>query len=193
VFLCVCLSVSLKDDEFLRSVRVYFFEDFLQTRQYRSLEVRTTRQGGAAHTSSPPPPPHVLVLLLMVVVAGAVLSPWRLVMVCGDQHSAVVLTIVWLCFGMSWYQVILRAKYDTSAYMWSLACITFELLTGNLLFDLKTGELKHIQELKPWGLKVPCDKYSFSDTEAGQIADFLIPLLDFNPQVGWGAVERWWA
>lgn len=39
-----------------------------------------------------------------------------------------------------WRQVILRAKYDTSADMWSLACITFELLTGDLLFDPKTGE-----------------------------------------------------
>jgi len=34
----------------------------------------------------------------------------------------------------------LGAKYDTSADMWSLACIIFELLTGDLLFDPRTGD-----------------------------------------------------
>ena len=32
-------------------------------------------------------------------------------------------------------QVIVGMPYDTSADMWSLACIVFELLTGDLLFD----------------------------------------------------------
>jgi serine/threonine protein kinase len=36
-------------------------------------------------------------------------------------------------------EVILGAKYDTSADMWSLACIIFELLTGDLLFDPQSG------------------------------------------------------
>jgi len=39
-------------------------------------------------------------------------------------------------------QVILGADYDTSADMWSLACIVFELLTGDLLFDPRAGRLK---------------------------------------------------
>ena len=30
-------------------------------------------------------------------------------------------------------------RYDTSADMWSLGCITFELLTGDLLFDPREG------------------------------------------------------
>ena len=37
-------------------------------------------------------------------------------------------------------EVILGAKYGTSADMWSLACIIFELLTGDLLFDPHSGE-----------------------------------------------------
>ena len=37
-------------------------------------------------------------------------------------------------------EVILGARYDTSADMWSLACITFELLTGDLLFDPHAGK-----------------------------------------------------
>lgn len=37
-------------------------------------------------------------------------------------------------------EVILGAKYGTSADMWSLACIMFELLTGDLLFDPHSGK-----------------------------------------------------
>jgi serine/threonine protein kinase len=35
--------------------------------------------------------------------------------------------------------VIVQAGYDTSADMWSLACLCFELLTGDLLFDPQSG------------------------------------------------------
>ena len=31
-------------------------------------------------------------------------------------------------------------RYDTSADMWSLGCMTFELLTGDLLFDPRAGD-----------------------------------------------------
>jgi hypothetical protein len=37
-------------------------------------------------------------------------------------------------------EVILGSKYDTSADMWSLACIVFELLTGDLMFDPHAGD-----------------------------------------------------
>lgn len=36
-------------------------------------------------------------------------------------------------------QVLLGAKYDTAADMWSLACMVFELITGDLLFDPRSG------------------------------------------------------
>ena len=36
--------------------------------------------------------------------------------------------------------MILGAAYDTSADMWSLACLGFELLTGDLLFDPRSGD-----------------------------------------------------
>ena len=36
-------------------------------------------------------------------------------------------------------EVIVGADYDTSADVWSLACIVFELLTGDLLFDPRAG------------------------------------------------------
>jgi serine/threonine protein kinase len=37
-------------------------------------------------------------------------------------------------------EVIINAGYDTSADMWSLACIVFELLTGDLMFDPHSGK-----------------------------------------------------
>ena len=37
-------------------------------------------------------------------------------------------------------QVITGAKYSTPADIWSLACITFELVTGDLLFDPRSGD-----------------------------------------------------
>lgn len=37
-------------------------------------------------------------------------------------------------------EVLLGAKYSTSADMWSLACVIFELVTGDLLFDPRSGD-----------------------------------------------------
>jgi hypothetical protein len=37
-------------------------------------------------------------------------------------------------------EVLLGASYDTSADMWSMACIVFELLTGDLMFDPHAGK-----------------------------------------------------
>jgi len=36
-------------------------------------------------------------------------------------------------------EVLIGSKYDTSADMWSMGCICFELLTGDLLFDPREG------------------------------------------------------
>merc|ERR1712087_852159 len=37
-------------------------------------------------------------------------------------------------------EVLIGSKYDTSADIWSLGCMTFEPLTGDLLFDPRAGE-----------------------------------------------------
>ena len=119
-------------------------------------------------------------------------------------------------------EVLVGSKYDTSADMWSLGCMTFELLTGDLLFDPRAGDdydrdedhlamfqellgrmpkrlalegkyskqffdkkggLKHIKTLKFWPIQdVLCEKYHFAREDADAIADFMRPLLDFDPK-----------
>ena len=119
-------------------------------------------------------------------------------------------------------EVLIGSKYDTSADIWSLGCMTFELLTGDLLFDPRAGEdydrdedhlamfqellgkmpkrlalegryssnffdkrgnLKHIKQLKFWPVQdVLVEKYNFRKADAQDIADFMTPLLDFDPK-----------
>lgn len=50
-------------------------------------------------------------------------------------------------------------------------------------FFNRKGELKHIQGLKFWGLEdVLVDKYRLPRADARAAADFLRPILDFDPQ-----------
>lgn len=119
-------------------------------------------------------------------------------------------------------EVILGSKYSTSADLWSFACICFELVTGDVLFDPHScdnydrdedhlalmmellgtmprkialggrysreffnrhGDLRHIRRLRFWPLdKVLVEKYEFSEQDAKDMADFLIPILDFDPE-----------
>jgi serine/threonine-protein kinase SRPK3 len=100
--------------------------------------------------------------------------------------------------------------------------MTFELLTGDLLFDPRAGDeydrdedhlamfqellgkipkrlaidgkysknffdkkgnLKHIKSLKYWPVQdVLMEKYHFSPADAQGVADFITPLLDFDPK-----------
>uniref|UniRef100_A0AAR2KM63 non-specific serine/threonine protein kinase n=1 Tax=Pygocentrus nattereri TaxID=42514 RepID=A0AAR2KM63_PYGNA len=47
----------------------------------------------------------------------------------------------------------------------------------------RTGDLKHITKLKPWGLlEVLLDKYEWSREEAESFTDFLLPMLELVPE-----------
>lgn len=50
------------------------------------------------------------------------------------------------------------------------------------MFFNKKNELRHITGLKPWGLEaVLTEKYEWSPKDAKEFADFLKPMLDFDP------------
>jgi serine/threonine-protein kinase SRPK3 len=119
-------------------------------------------------------------------------------------------------------EVLLGYHWGASSDLWSFACLVFELLTGDYLFDPRDGktyskdddhiaqiielvgpfsrsmlkesfytrdffnsrgELQRILKLKPWGLKeVLTEKYKFKPTDAIEIADFLTPMLQIQPE-----------
>ncbi|XP_033212194.1 SRSF protein kinase 1 [Belonocnema kinseyi] len=58
------------------------------------------------------------------------------------------------------------------------------------LFFNKKGDLKHITGLKPWGLyEVLTEKYDWSPSEAREFAEFLTPMLEFDPNTRATAAE----
>ncbi|CAE7561477.1 spk-1 [Symbiodinium sp. CCMP2456] len=127
-------------------------------------------------------------------------------------------------------EVIIGAKWDETADVWSAACMFFELATGDYLFDPKKGEdwnreedhlaliaellgdlptkefalsgryskdffnnaakLKHIKKLKMWPLEgVLQEKYRWEEAEALEMADFLLPMLTWQPSQRQAASE----
>mmetsp|Transcript_69384 Transcript_69384/g.206681 ORF Transcript_69384/g.206681 Transcript_69384/m.206681 type:complete len:616 (-) Transcript_69384:21-1868(-) len=127
-------------------------------------------------------------------------------------------------------EIIVGADWDVTADVWSAACMFFELLTGDFLFDprsskdwsrdedhlalmiellgshppkewvmsgkyakeffLNSGKLKHIKKLKFWQLpEVLAEKYKMATAEAEEIADFLLPMLSWEPARRQSAAE----
>ncbi|KAF4520906.1 hypothetical protein B566_EDAN010321 [Ephemera danica] len=106
-------------------------------------------------------------------------------------------------------EVLLGAGYGPPADLWSTACMPhsgddysrdedhlahiIELLgeiPRNIAFSgkysreffTKRGELRHITKLKPWGLfEVLTEKYEWEHDTARAFADFLLPMLTFDP------------
>uniref|UniRef100_A0A914L1G4 non-specific serine/threonine protein kinase n=1 Tax=Meloidogyne incognita TaxID=6306 RepID=A0A914L1G4_MELIC len=119
-------------------------------------------------------------------------------------------------------EVLLGTGFDTPADIWSVACMTFELATGDYLFEPhshplwsrdedhlahiiellgplptevfkrgrfwkdffhRSGRLLRIPTLRPWPLiEVLADKYSFKPKEAFSFCNFLLPLLELEPE-----------
>ncbi|XP_058762594.1 uncharacterized protein LOC131635976 [Vicia villosa] len=50
-------------------------------------------------------------------------------------------------------------------------------------FFNRHGDLRHIRDLRFWPLnKILMEKYNFSEQDAKDMADFLLPILDFDPE-----------
>jgi serine/threonine protein kinase len=119
-------------------------------------------------------------------------------------------------------EVLIGVNYNHTADIWSFACMLFELVTGDFLFEPrggngfdkeddhlaqmmetlglipknfalsgerskhffnKRGELRRIKELKYWPLEsVLVEKYKFKELEGRALADFLKPMLIYEPE-----------
>uniref|UniRef100_A0A7N0VD67 non-specific serine/threonine protein kinase n=1 Tax=Kalanchoe fedtschenkoi TaxID=63787 RepID=A0A7N0VD67_KALFE len=84
-------------------------------------------------------------------------------------------------------EVLLGSKYSTSADMWSFACICFELATGDVPFDPHSGDNyyrdeDHLALMMELLSMMPRKKYRMSERDANELADFLIPILEFVPE-----------
>ncbi|KDQ54796.1 hypothetical protein JAAARDRAFT_135081 [Jaapia argillacea MUCL 33604] len=114
--------------------------------------------------------------------------------------------------------IIGKNDWDCRADVWSVACVVFELLTAEYLFDPQgqaqlftkdddhmaqiiellgdfsldvkmggrfsrelfdtAGNLRYIKSLKPWPLEsVMTEKYLFSQADAREFCDFMLPML----------------
>ncbi|CCW61497.1 unnamed protein product [Phytomonas sp. EM1] len=120
-------------------------------------------------------------------------------------------------------EVILGEPYSSPIDIWSCACMIFELITGEFLFDPKKGdnysrdedhlalmsellgdlpesmrlgngeyrgnyynskgELRNIKELRYWDLEAVLHRrHRFTRKKAKEIADFLLPMLEYIPE-----------
>jgi serine/threonine protein kinase len=62
-----------------------------------------------------------------------------------------------------------------------LMSVTYPTLNG---FHSISGELRNIPSLKPWGLfDVLTEKYKWDATRAKQFTEFLLPMLEYDPNV----------
>nr|XP_033773432.1 SRSF protein kinase 1 isoform X1 [Geotrypetes seraphini] len=136
-------------------VHKHFTED-IQTRQYRSLEVLI----GSGY-STPADIWSTACMAFELATGDYLFEPHSGEDYSRDEdHIALIIELL----GKIPRKLIMAGKYSKE-------------------FFTKKGELKHITKLKPWGLfEVLVEKYEWSQEEASEFTDFLIPMLELIPE-----------
>nr|XP_056723627.1 SRSF protein kinase 1 [Euleptes europaea] len=136
-------------------VHKHFTED-IQTRQYRSLEVLI----GAGY-STPADIWSTACMAFELATGDYLFEPHSGEDYSRDEdHIALIIELL----GKIPRKLIVAGKYSKE-------------------FFTKKGDLKHITKLKPWGLlEVLVEKYEWSQDEAAAFTDFLLPMLELNPE-----------
>lgn len=77
--------------------------------------------------------------------------------------------------------LVMRGKHGLK-YFTSYGNGHFHSLTNRSLIKIFSGHLRHITKLKTWSLyNVLIEKYEWPIEDARLFADFLLPMLEFNP------------
>ncbi|XP_066480317.1 SRSF protein kinase 1 [Tiliqua scincoides] len=136
-------------------VNKHFSED-IQTRQYRSLEVLI----GAGY-STPADIWSTACMAFELATGDYLFEPHSGEDYSRDEdHIALIIELL----GKIPRKLIVAGKYSKE-------------------FFTKKGDLKHITKLKPWGLfEVLVEKYEWLQDEAAAFTDFLLPMLELNPE-----------
>uniref|UniRef100_A0A8D0E606 non-specific serine/threonine protein kinase n=1 Tax=Salvator merianae TaxID=96440 RepID=A0A8D0E606_SALMN len=136
-------------------VHKHFTED-IQTRQYRSLEVLI----GAGY-GTPADIWSTACMAFELATGDYLFEPHSGEDYSRDEdHIALIIELL----GKIPRKLIVAGKYSKE-------------------FFTKKGDLKHITKLKPWGLfEVLVEKYEWPQDEAAAFTDFLLPMLELNPE-----------
>ncbi|XP_070601290.1 SRSF protein kinase 1 [Erythrolamprus reginae] len=136
-------------------VHKHFTED-IQTRQYRALEVLI----GAGY-SAPADVWSTACMAFELATGDYLFEPHSGEDYSRDEdHIALIIELL----GKIPRKLIIAGKYSKE-------------------FFTKKGDLKHITKLKPWGLfEVLVEKYEWSQDDAAAFTDFLLPMLELNPE-----------
>uniref|UniRef100_A0A8C2WEI8 non-specific serine/threonine protein kinase n=1 Tax=Chinchilla lanigera TaxID=34839 RepID=A0A8C2WEI8_CHILA len=132
------------------------FTEYIQTRQYRSLEILI----GSGYSTSADIW-STACMAFELATGDYLFEPHSgEEYTCDEDHIALIIELL----GKVPHKLIAAGKYSRE-------------------FFTKKGDLKHITKLKPWSLfEVLVEKYGWSQQEAAGFTDFLLPMLELVPE-----------
>lgn len=151
----------------------YHFTDDIQTRQYRSIEVLL----GVPYTYSADIW-STACLAFELATGDYLFDPHSGENYSRDEdHLAHIIELL----GAIPSSLIMRGKHGLK-YFTSYGELIYRAQVNIFITSFISGNLRHITKLKTWNLfSVLIDKYNWAVDDARLFADFLLPMLEYNP------------